>query len=41
MISFLITVLVIAPGLTVLAAICLEAHDRMKGEQRGVKRDAL
>ena len=39
--AFLITVLVIAPGMVVLAALCLEAHDRMKGEQRGVRRDAL
>lgn len=38
MIYFLITVFCIAPGMVVLAALCLEAHDRLRGEQRGVRR---
>lgn len=37
MIYFLITVLCVAPGMVVLVAMLLEAHDRMKREQRGVK----
>jgi len=38
MIYFLITVFCIAPGMVVLAAVLLEWHDRLRGEQYGVKR---
>lgn len=34
----LIAILVGLPGMVVLAALCLEAHDRLRGEQYGVKR---
>lgn len=37
----LIALFVGLPGMLVLAAMLLEAQDRMRGEQRGVKRHAL